>query len=205
VARLWLAALPTLAAASPVVAQTLSQEEALRLAFPAGLSVRRHTAYLEPAELAAARVLAGPDVELTQRVVSYYLAERDGQAEAVAYFDSHRVRTLPEVLMVVVDAAGRVRRVEVLKFAEPPEYRAPGNWLAQLQGKSLGPAPACSGAPPPGGCAQTQNHRRAGPALSVRRDVVNITGATLTAAAVTRATRRVLALHAVIRPFQVRP
>lgn len=175
---LWLAAV---LAASPAAAQTISQEEALRLAFPPGAQVERRTAYLEPVQLAAARKLAGPDVEVKQRVVTYYVAARNGRPEAVAYFDSHRVRTLPEVVMVVVDAESRVQRVEVLKFAEPPEYRAPERWLALLRGKPLGAG------------------------LSLRRDLVNLTGATLTAEAVVRATRRVLALHAIIRPLETGP
>ncbi|HEX6309633.1 MAG TPA: hypothetical protein VFZ69_15770 [Longimicrobiales bacterium] len=158
-------------------AQVLTQEEALRLAFPAPLVVERRTAYLSEAQLADARRSAGAGVAIEQGVVSYYVALRDGRPAAVAYFDAHRVRTLPEVLMIVVDRTARIRRIEVLTFTEPPEYRPSERWLEQLTGRELTPD------------------------LSLRRGIVNMTGATLTATAVTAASRRVLALHGVIAPF----
>jgi hypothetical protein len=95
----------------------------------------------------------------------------------VAYFDAHPVRTLPEVLMVVVDPDARVRRVEVVRFSEPPEYMAPDGWIEQFHGRALDPE------------------------LSLKGDIANVTGATLTAMAVTASVRRVLATHAIIRPL----
>ena len=166
------------AAATPAVAQTLTQDEALRLAFPRGTSVERRTAYLDDEQLAQAEQLAGPDVEVTSGIITHYVGTRDGTPAGVAYFDAHRVRTLPEVLMIVVDNDARVRRVEVLTFHEPPEYRAPGGWLRQFEDRSLDRA------------------------LSLRGGIVNMTGATLTSNAVTRAVRRVLALHQVIDPVR---
>jgi len=136
---------------------TLTQQEALRLAFPAPLQIERRTAYLSEAQLSGAAQLAG--------------------GVAVAYFDVHRVRTLNEVVMVVVAPGGVVRRVEILKFLEPHEYRASRPWLDQFAGKRLNQE------------------------LSLKRGIANMTGATLTANAVTSAVRRVLALHSVIAPF----
>lgn len=158
-------------------AQTLTQEAALRLAFPGADGVERRTAYLDDDQLARAAELAGREAEVTSGVITYYVAAKDGIPLGVAYFDVHRVRTLPEVLMIVVDTDHRVRRVEVVRFAEPPEYLAPAGWLAQFQGRPLDTA------------------------LSVKGSVANITGATLTARAATAAVRRVLALHRVIAPF----
>lgn len=166
------------ATAQRAAAQVVTQEAALRRAFPAGARVERRTAYLDEADVAAARRAAGAGVEVTQTVVTYYVAaDRAGRPLGVAYFDSHRVRTLAEVLMIVVGPDGRTRSIEVLKFAEPPEYRAPEAWLEQFDDRPLTPS------------------------LALKRDIVNMTGATLTAEAVTRAVRRVLALHAVIDPF----
>ncbi|MFW5947951.1 MAG: FMN-binding protein, partial [Gemmatimonadota bacterium] len=171
-----------LTAPGALPAQTLlTQEEALELAFPAPTRVERRTAYLTDAELARARELAGDDVALEQGVITYYAGTRDGRPAGVAYFDAHRVRTKSEVVMVVVDRDARVRRVDVLKFTEPPEYRAPDAWIRQLHDRALGPS------------------------LAVGEAVGNLTGATLTARAMTRAVRRVLALHAVIRPFGEAP
>jgi len=159
----------------------LTQDEALRLAFPPPAVVTRHTAYLGEAERARVAALAGPDARAEAAVVTYYTAARGDSTLGVAYFDAHRVRSLREVLMVVVTPAGRVRRVEVVVFEEPPEYRAPAAWLGQLAGVELGDDLRLGGA------------------------VAALSGATLTSRATIRAARRALALHAVITPARAAP
>ena len=154
----------------------LTQQEALATAFP-GDQIERRTAFLTAADLDTVRAAAGPDAKVEPAVVTYYVAERDGRPAGVAYFDSHRVRTLNEVLMIVVEPDDRIRSIEVLRFAEPPEYRASEAWLRQFEGHALAPD------------------------LSLKSGIANMTGATLTSHAVTRAARRVLALHRRIRPF----
>jgi Na+-translocating ferredoxin:NAD+ oxidoreductase RnfG subunit len=166
-----------LVASSGWAQERLTQEEALRLAFPAPATIERRTAYLDDRQVAGARNLAGPDVEIGQRIVTYYVGMDREIPLGVAYFDGHIVRTKSEVAMVVIDRQGRVRQVEVLRFEEPPEYRASERWMDQLKGKSLSPA------------------------LSLKGDVMNLTGASLTSRALVRATRRMLAMHQVINPF----
>ena len=155
----------------------LTQQQALRLAFPEPAVIERRTAFLNEGQLERVRELAGSDVSVDDRVITYYLGERSGRPLGVAYFDVHRVRTLPEVLMIVVDPDGEIERIEVLKFSEPPEYEAPAGWLDQFDGKDLSDG------------------------LSTKGSIVNITGATLTSRAVSRAARRALALNEVIRPL----
>jgi uncharacterized protein with FMN-binding domain len=168
--------------ASPGWAQEgLTQDEALRVAFPAPLTIERRTAYLGDRELTAVRGLAGPDGEVSQSVVTYYVGLDRGIEVGAAYFDGHVVRTKAEVVMVVVNREGQVRQVEILRFDEPPEYHASERWIDQLKGMSLSPA------------------------LSLKGDIINLTGASLTSRALVRATRRVLALHQVIHPFTGRP
>ncbi|MFQ5689473.1 MAG: FMN-binding protein [Gemmatimonadota bacterium] len=154
-----------------------TQEEALRLAFPAPAEIQRRTAFLDEAQIEKARRLAGPDVKIRQRVVIYYIGTREGDTLGFAYFDAHRVRTHPEVLMLVVSADGKIGRIETLKFAEPPEYRPPERWLRQFGRFGLSS---------PGGGGRSKG------------EIIKLTGATLTTRAVTRAVRRVLALHAVL-------
>lgn len=154
----------------------LSQQEALRLAFPAPAEIERHTAFLTSDDLERARRLAGSNVDLRQRVVTYYIGRGPDGPLGVAYFDAHRVRTLNEVVMVVVRPDGRIERIEVLVFAEPPEYAPPDGWIRQMEGRAL-----------------TSE-------LSLKGAIVNMTGATLTSGALVQAARRVLALHEVIRP-----
>jgi hypothetical protein len=170
-------AFPVIWPHAEVRGQTLTQEEALELAFSGADSIVRRTAYLDQADLERAGQLAGEEARPDASVLSYYVALRGTQPMGVAYFDAHRVRTLPEILMVVVDPEARIRRIEVVRFSEPPEYRPPEGWLELFEDRSLDAD------------------------LAHKRAIPNMTGATLTARAATLATRRVLALHAVIEPF----
>lgn len=155
-------------------AQTLlTQQEALALAFPEPARIDRRTAFLDEGELARARE-AAEGAEVETRIVTYYLGSLEGRILGYAYFDAHRVRTLDEVVMVVVTPAGTIDRIEVLRFSEPREYLAPERWLEQFEGRGLDDR------------------------LSTKGEIVNLTGATLTARAISRAARRVLALHTVI-------
>jgi Na+-translocating ferredoxin:NAD+ oxidoreductase RnfG subunit len=161
-----------LAAAVPAAAKVfLSVDEALKLAFPDG-KVERKTAYLTTEQVRRARELSG--VEVPSALVTYYVARRNGQPAGTAYVDTHRVRTLPETLLVVVDPQGRVARVEVVAFREPEEYLPRGNWYEQFHDRGLDRE------------------------LRLKQKIHPVTGATLTARATTDAVRRVLALHQVI-------
>ncbi len=173
-----LAAAAWLIGVTPVALRAqLSMREALQSAFPAPAVLERRTAFLRPEDLAAIQAAAGSDVVVSQRVITYYVARRDGAPVGVAYFDSHRVRTLNEVLMIVVQPDDRIRAIEVLRFAEPPDYHPREPWLEQFEGRVLDAD------------------------LSLQSGIANMTGATLTSHAITRAARRVLALHGRIRPF----
>ena len=162
---------------SPAVAQ-MTQNEALSLAFPEA-DIERRTAYLTEAQINRAEALAGFGIEVNSGIITHYVASKMGEPVGVAYFDAHRVRTLPEVLMIVVGPDSRVRRVEVVAFREPPEYSPPRRWLEQFDGRNLGRS------------------------LSLRGgEIRNMTGASLTSEAGTWAVRRTLALHQVIGPFE---
>ncbi len=164
-----------LAGAGPALAKVfLTQEEALRLAFPAGVTVERRTAFLTETERQAAQKLARSE-NPPDALVAYYVGIRDGQPVGTAYFDTHVVRTQPETIMVVVEPSGSVRRVEVLSFLEPEDYLPLPRWYEQFSGRPLDDE------------------------LSLSRGIHPVAGATLTARATTDAVRRVLALHRVIQ------
>ncbi len=162
-----------LGGARPALAKVfLSVDEALKLAFP-GAATTRQTAYLTAEQLKSARQLSG--VEVPSALVSYYTAKREGHVVGTAYFDTHRVRTLPETLMIVVDPQGKVVRMEIVSFREPEEYIPRGAWYEQFKGEALDRD------------------------LQLKRGIRPVTGATLTARATTNAVRRVLAVHQMLR------
>lgn len=172
-------ALCSLLAAGPAAGKVLlTGDEALHLAFP-HCTLTHRPIYLTAGELAQAESLAGEAIP--SAVVHPYVAAGDSAEAGTAYFDTHRVRTLPETLLIVLTRDGRVRRVEVLAFDEPATYLARGPWLAQFEGQALDDQ------------------------LALKRDIRALAGATLTARATLAAVRRVLAVHRVIAPRLTSP
>jgi hypothetical protein len=146
-------------------------EEALAVVFPDS-DTARETLFLTEDQLDRAEVLAGQRPE--GALVTRYVARRDGRIVGWAYLDTHRVRTLPETLMVVVAPDATVVRVEVVAFREPLEYIPPEGWYEQFGGRGLDEE------------------------LELKRAIRPVTGATLTARATSDAVRRILAIHDVV-------
>jgi len=149
----------------------LTVEEALALAFK-DCEVTRSTEYFNNERKQRVAALAKDDFE--RGMLYPYRATKDGELVGTAYIDKHRVRTLAESVLFVVGPDARIARIELLAFGEPPEYIPNERWYAQLIGKPLDDA------------------------LFLKKDIRNVTGATLTARATVGAARRVLAAHQVI-------
>ena len=147
----------------------LTQEAALKSAFPPPIQVERKTLFLSEAQASEVEHAAGS--KIAGRVFSYYVGSDTAGIRGYAYFDTHLVRTLPETIMVLISGDGTIRRVEILSFSEPEDYFPREAWLGQFAGKGLSAD------------------------LAIRRGIRNLSGASLTAEAVTSACRRILALH----------
>lgn len=146
----------------------MTQQQALAAAFPAGVAVAREKFFLTPQQLVAARKESGVDFN-DQLIVRYA-----GANGTYAYFDTHRVRTLPETVMIVVNADGSIARVDILSFDEPTDYFPKRRWIDQLL------------------------HRKLNGELALDRAIRPISGASLTGRAIVNASRKVLALHHVL-------
>lgn len=159
------------AAASSTAGSTvlLSVEEALALAFP-GAVPTRETVFLSEAQIGDAAAFSGTEIP-SSLVTRYVATGRDGTVHGFGYLDTHRVRTLPETVLIAVGPDGTVKRVEVVVFREPSEYKPREGWYGQFEGQQLDRD------------------------LALERDIRSVTGATLTARATTEAVRRVLAIH----------
>jgi uncharacterized protein with FMN-binding domain len=184
IAGVWIACCASLAATPPLPAKhaasqaPLSVDEAVRLALPK-CEIKSAIVYLDDEQIRRARLLAGEPVE--QKIVQAFAGYRDGKLAGTAYLDTHRVRTLQETILVVVDTQGRVSRIELIAFAEPREYSPRGAWYGQFLGRELDSE------------------------LKLKKGIQGITGATLTSNATTAAVRRVLALHKTIGTTPVAP
>lgn len=149
----------------------VSRQEALNAVF-AGAAVRGDRVYLTAEQAERVAELAGE--EPRTRIFARYVARRDGVVVGRAYVDTHVVRTKRESLLVSVHPDGRLRRIDVTAFLEPPEYVAPERWMRQYHDRPLGDD------------------------LAIRRAIRPIAGGTLTTHAVNSAVRRILALDRVL-------
>jgi hypothetical protein len=164
-------ALVWLALAPAAQARTfLSAEEALKSAFPE-CELKKDTLYLSTDQAKRVFELAGS--HLMSAIVIRWVVTCGGKTSAYGYTDMHRVRTHPENLMILVDASGKLKRIEVLSFDEPTEYMPKEEWYGQFAGHKLDSE------------------------LALKRAIPPVTGASLTSRATTEAARRVLAIHAV--------
>ena len=153
-------------------AKTITRNDALKAAFP-GAQIRSEVLFLTDAEKKESEKNAGSPI--TTLLVAKYEAIQNGKQLGRAYLDTHVVRTKKESLLVMLNADGSLKRVEVVAFLEPPEYMPSDRWYRQFDGKQL-----------------NEN-------LKLDRDIRAVTGATLTARATTEAVRRVIAIDHVLK------
>jgi FMN-binding domain len=178
----WLLLLVLAGACSPAAARVyMTQEEALRLAFPEPQTRERRTIYLDDAQAGKAASQAGVPIE--SRVVPYYVGKVGDQVIGYAFFDTHLVRTLPETVMIRLTPAGAITAIDILSFDEPEDYKVNPRWLDQFKG------------------------RRGDEPARLPAGIRAMTGATLSARAITDAARRVLALYQLFvdRPVAAAP
>lgn len=152
-------------------ARIVSREEALAAAFP-GAKIEPAMIFLTETERKEISKISS--IEITTALVARYVAFVNGKQSGRAYLDTHTVRTKKESLLVILHADGKVRRVEVVAFLEPPDYLPSDKWYEQFQNRELNRD------------------------LQVSAAIRGVTGATLTAHATTAAVRRVLATDQVL-------
>jgi len=145
----------------------MTQQEALRRAFPLGESIERRTLFLNDAQVADIQRRARSKVE--SHLVVYYRASRGDTTLGYAFFETTIVRTKPATLMAVINPDSTLQRVEILSFLEPQDYLPAPRWLTLFRNRSLTDA------------------------LWPRRDIHQISGATLSVNALTLAVRRMMA------------
>ena len=148
-----------------------AKNEALKLIFPEADSIEPEAIFLTAAQAARIEELARSPLE--SPLLTVHVGRKGDQTLGYAFLDIHVVRTQPEALFVVLTPQGDVDSVLIVAFHEPLEYMPSERWQAQFAGKSLTPD------------------------LQVKRAIAPISGATLSAHAMTDAVRRALAVYQV--------
>ena len=147
-----------------------SKQEAMELAFGRDAQVEMLPLFLTEQQRQAIERLAR--IKLDSGLFTFYVGKRDGRVVGYAAIETHTVRTKPETLLIVLSPDGRLRRIEVLAFHEPPEYQPSPRWFARLLGLPV-------------------------EELRLGGGVEGITGATLSARAALDSVRKVLAVFQV--------
>lgn len=147
-------------------------DEAVRQLFDDASSFERETRVLtQTQKKASAEEASQKDFSA---LVTRYVASSESGIQGYAYLDKHMVRTLPQTIMVAINAEGELVGIRVLAFREPEEYIARDGWLGQFSGKTVDDE------------------------IRMKRNIDGITGATLTSRAVTQCARRTLAIHKIL-------
>lgn len=149
-----------------------AKKEALAIAFPEADDVETKSFFLTEEQIDHIQNLAKAPIDA--KVVAFYIGRKGESMLGYAFIETHIVRTLPETFLIVLSPEGTIQRVLTLAFYEPLEYLPTDRWIAQFDNKQLSPE------------------------LQLQRDIHGITGSTLTARAVTRGVRKVLALFQVL-------
>ncbi len=108
----------------------LSQEEALKVAFPENTEVEHKTYILDHELKLKIEKLAQAPQESS--LVGFYIGKIEDQILGYAAIESVLVRTHYQTYMVVLSADGRIEKTVILAFYEPAEYITPAKWLLQF-------------------------------------------------------------------------
>lgn len=146
----------------------LTKDDALKQAFHDTTMIERLTIFLNDDDVKQIQELSKAKVE--SKLFTYYRAKGKDGIIGYAVFESHIVRTKPEVFMIVINLKGEIDYIEILAFYEPEEYRPPMRWLQLFKGKRL-----------------DDN-------LWLKRGINVISGASMTSEGLTKAIRKVLAV-----------
>jgi len=148
-----------------------SKQEAMELAFGTEAKIESLSLFLKADEKERIETLARTKIDSS--LFTFYVSKKGDEIIAYAAIESHKVRTKPETLLVVLSAQGQLTRVETLAFHEPPEYQPSERWYAQLLNLPLED-------------------------VSFRKKVQGISGATLSSRAALDSVRKVLAMYQVM-------
>lgn len=145
----------------------LARDQALKQVFPAADTVRTETRRLTSQQITRIEQRMGWKLEPTQYTV--YIGERAGQVQGYAVITEEIGKFKPITFIVKVTPDGQVNQVAVMVYRESrgSEVRR-ARFLNQLKGKSVRSP------------------------LRIHRDLINVTGATLSVRAVAAGTKRVL-------------
>lgn len=159
----------SLAMAIPAYAKIYySKQEAMELAFGSEATVEMMSLFLTDSDVEKIQQLAR--VKVDSALFTFYVGKKAGELIGYAAIETHKVRTKPETLLIVLNAQGQLTQVQTLAFHEPPEYQPSQRWYAQMFNLPLED-------------------------ISFRAKIQGISGATLSSRSAIDSVRKVLAVY----------
>ena len=146
----------------------MTRDEALKIAFPDADKIVKKNIFLNSDQVKEIESLA--KTKLESKLYVFYEGKKGDETLGYAVIDTHRLRTMTETVIILINPDGTHRMTEILAFFEPPDYKPEDNWIDLFNGKALNDS------------------------LWMGRDIPNITGATITANALMNSIRRVMAV-----------
>ncbi|TXL23876.1 FMN-binding protein [Methylococcaceae bacterium HT2] len=107
-----------------------SKQEAMELAFGSEATVEMMSLFLTDSDVEKIQQLAR--VKVDSALFTFYVGKKAGELIGYAAIETHKVRTKPETLLIVLNAQGQLTQVQTLAFHEPPEYQPSQRWYAQM-------------------------------------------------------------------------
>ncbi|TXL16502.1 FMN-binding protein [Methylococcaceae bacterium HT3] len=145
-----------------------SKQEAMELAFGSEATVEMMSLFLTDSDVEKIQQLAR--VKVDSALFTFYVGKKAGELIGYAAIETHKVRTKPETLLIVLNAQGQLTQVQTLAFHEPPEYQPSQRWYAQMFNLPLED-------------------------ISFRAKIQGISGATLSSRSAIDSVRKVLAVY----------
>lgn len=146
----------------------LEPQEAMAQSFGEGSLIEKESIVLTKDE--AQQIESHAKSKLESKIVRIFYAKKEAQIIGYGVLLSKKIRSKNGVTLYIFDAARHLKAIEVVAFNEPLEYLPNKSWSAQFSGKTESDT------------------------LSVGRDIPTITGATLSARAVTDGARLAFAV-----------
>ena len=103
------------------------------------------------------RVQAEAPMKLESKIFTFYVIEKGGQTVAHAALQTTMIRSKKQTSLVFISPKGSIESIEILAFYEPGEYLPDPKWLALFEDK------------------------KSSDPIQPKRDLPNLTGATLSA------------------------
>lgn len=148
-----------------------TKEHALWTVFPNATIIEKNF-FLSDAQKAQVEKLAKS--KLTSPLILYSEIYESNKLIGYAFFDKHKVRTMPEMVMVALNAQGKIKNIRILTFSEPKDYLVPVRWLALFEKKDLEES------------------------LWLKADIPVVSGSTLSSWAILKSARTALAFYKIV-------